>query len=114
MVRVTHSVASHRRKKRVLKAAKGQWGDRSKRFKHAKESLMHSMKYAYRDRKMKKRIFRSLWITRINAACRAAGITYSRFMNGLKKANILLDRKALAEVAATDKAAFKKLVELAK
>jgi large subunit ribosomal protein L20 len=114
MVRVTHSVASHRRKKRVLKAAKGQWGDRSKRFRHAKESLMHSMKYAYRDRKMKKRTFRSLWITRINAACRACGITYSRFMNGLKKANILLDRKALAEVAVTDKAAFKKLVELAK
>lgn len=114
MVRVTHSVASHRRKKRVLKAAKGQWGDRSKRFRHAKESLMHSMKYAYRDRKVKKRVFRSLWIARINAACRAAGITYSRFMNGLKKANILLDRKALAEVAVTDKAAFKKLVELAK
>ncbi len=114
MVRITHSVASHRRKKRVLKAAKGQWGDRSKRFRHAKESLMHSMKYAYRDRKVKKRVFRSLWIARINAACRAAGITYSRFMNGLKKANILLDRKALAEVAVTDKAAFKKLVELAK
>ncbi|MBM3248572.1 MAG: 50S ribosomal protein L20 [Candidatus Omnitrophica bacterium] len=114
MVRITHSVASHRRKKRVLKAAKGQWGDRSKRFRHAKESLMHSMKYAYRDRKVKKRVFRSLWITRINAACRACGITYSRFMNGLKKANILLDRKALAEVAVTDKAAFKKLVELAK
>jgi len=114
MVRITHSVASHRRKKRVLKAAKGQWGDRSKRFRHAKESLMHSMKYAYRDRKVKKRVFRSLWIARINAACRGAGITYSRFMNGLKKANIMLDRKALAEVAVTDKAAFKKLVELAK
>jgi len=114
MVRVTHSVASHRRKKRVLKKAKGQWGDRSKRFRHAKESLMHSMKYSYRDRKVKKRVFRSLWIVRINAACRAAGITYSRFINGLKKANILLDRKALAEVAVTDKTAFKKLIELAK
>ncbi|MBM3251562.1 MAG: 50S ribosomal protein L20 [Candidatus Omnitrophica bacterium] len=114
MVRVSHSVASHRRKKRVLKQAKGQWGDRSKRFRHAKESLMHSMKYSYRDRRVKKRTFRSLWIVRINAACRLAGLTYSQFINGLKKAKILLDRKALAEMAVNDKIAFKKLVDLAK
>lgn len=114
MVRVKHSVASRRRKKRVLKAAKGQWGDRSKRFRHAKESLLHSLKYSYRDRRMKKRTFRSLWITRINAACRDLDITYSRFISGLKKAKVLLDRKALAEIAVSDKAAFKKLVELAK
>ena len=114
MVRVRHSVASHRRKKRVLKKAKGQWGDRSKRFRHAKESLMHSLKYSYRDRRLKKRTFRNLWIVRINAACRVSGITYSQFINGLKKAKISLDRKALAEVAVSDKMAFKKLVELAK
>jgi large subunit ribosomal protein L20 len=114
MVRVKHSVASHRRKKRVLKMAKGQWGDRSKRFRHAKESLLHSLKYSYRDRRLKKRTFRSLWIVRINAACRAAGITYSQFMNGLKKAKVLLDRKALAEIAVSDKITFKKLVGLAK
>jgi len=114
MVRVKHSVKSHRRKKRVLKKAKGQWGDRSKRYRHAKESLMHSMKYSYRDRRLKKRTFRSLWILRINAACRASGITYSRFMQGLKKAKISLDRKALAEIAVVDKAAFKKLVDLVK
>jgi len=114
MVRVSHSVKSHRRKKRVLKAAKGQWGDRSKRYRHAKESLLHSLKYSYRDRRLKKRTFRSLWILRINAACRADGITYSQFMNGLKKVKISLDRKALAEIAVTDKAAFKKLVDLVK
>ena len=72
MARVKHSVASRKRKKRVLKKAKGQFGDRSKRYRHAKESVMHSMVYAYRDRKVKKRIFRRLWIVRINAACRAA------------------------------------------
>ena len=114
MVRVRHSVASHRRKKRVLKATKGQWGDRSKRFRHAKESLLHSLKYSYRDRRLKKRTFRRLWIVRINAACRAAGISYSRFMNGLKKAKVAIDRKTLADVAVSDRAAFKKLVEIAK
>ena len=114
MVRVSHSVASHRRKKRVLKRAKGQWGDRSKRYRHAKESLMHSLKYSYRDRRAKKRAFRSLWILRINAACRAAGVTYSQFMNGLKKTKVSLDRKALAEIAVSDKATFKKLVDLVK
>ncbi|MFH1655161.1 MAG: 50S ribosomal protein L20 [Candidatus Omnitrophota bacterium] len=114
MVRVRHSVASHRRKKRVLKKAKGQWGARSKRYRHAKGSLMHSLKYSYRDRRLKKRTFRSLWIVRINAACRVGGITYSQFMNGLKKAKISLDRKSLAEIAVSDKAAFKKLVDLVK
>ena len=114
MARARHSVASHKRKKKVLKAAKGQWGDRSKRFRHAKESLLHSMVYAYRDRKTKKRNFRSLWITRINATCREAGITYSRFMLGLKKANIQLDRKILAELAVNHHSSFKALIKIVK
>ena len=114
MVRVRHSVASHRRKKRVLKKAKGQWGDRSKRYRHAKESLLHSLRYSYRDRRLKKRTFRGLWIARINAACRANDITYSKFMDGLKKTKVSLDRRSLAEIAVIDKAAFKKLVDLVK
>ncbi|MBL7131725.1 MAG: 50S ribosomal protein L20 [Candidatus Omnitrophica bacterium] len=114
MARTKHSIASHKRKKRVLKAAKGQWGDRSKRFRHAKESLLHSMVYAYRDRKMKKRIFRKLWITRINAACREAGLTYNRFMLGLKKAKIELDRKVLSDLAVNHPSAFKELIKVTK
>jgi len=114
MARTKHSVASHKRKKRVLKAAKGQWGDRSKRFRHAKESLLHSMAYAYRDRKAKKRNFRRLWIVRINAACREAGMTYSRFMLGLKKAKVDLDRKALSDLAVNHPSAFKELINIAK
>ncbi len=114
MARVKHSVASRKRKKRVLKKAKGQFGDRSKRYRHAKESIMHSMVYAYRDRKVKKRVFRRLWIVRINAACRAAGLTYSRFIKGLKDAKIELDRKMLSEIATSDPKALKKIVELVK
>ena len=114
MAKIKHSVASKRRKKRVLKKAKGYWGDRSKQFEQARRTLMHAMVYAYRDRKVKKRDFRKLWIVRINAACREAGITYSRFMSGLKKAKIELDRKILADLAINDSKAFKKLVEIAK
>lgn len=114
MAKVKHSVATRKRKKRVLKKARGFWGDRSKQYQHARRALMHALVYAYRDRRVKKREFRRLWITRINAACRAAGISYSAFMNGLKKAKIALDRKVLADLAVKDNAAFKKLVEIAK
>jgi len=114
MSKIKHSVATRRRKKRTLKAAKGFWGDRSKQYQQAKRTLMHALVYAYRDRRVKKREFRALWIARINAACRAQEITYSRFINGLKKAKISLDRKILADLAVKDAAAFKKLVEIAK
>ncbi len=114
MAKIKHSVATKKRKKRVLKKAKGYWGDRSKQFEQARRTLMHALVYAYRDRKVKKRDFRKLWIARINAACREDGITYSRFMSGLKKAKIELDRKILADMAINDNKAFKKLVEMVK
>src|SRR3990167_2587911 len=114
MAKAKHSVATRKRKKRLLKKAKGFWGDRSKQYQQARRALMHALVYAYRDRKAKKREFRRLWIARINAACRSAGITYSRFMNGLKKTKITLDRKILADIAVRDSATFKKLVELVK
>ncbi|HNX80796.1 MAG TPA: 50S ribosomal protein L20 [Candidatus Omnitrophota bacterium] len=114
MAKVKHSVATRRRKRRLLKTAKGHWGDRSKQFQQARRALLHSLTYAYRDRRNKKRTMRALWIVRINAACRAADITYSTFMKGLKKAEISLDRKVLAEVAVRDPKAFLKLVEIAK
>jgi large subunit ribosomal protein L20 len=114
MAKAKHSVATHKRKKKVLKQAKGFWGDRSKQYQQAKRVLMHALKYAYRDRRNKKREFRALWITRINAACRQAGISYSVFINGLKKSKINLDRKILADLAVRDNHAFKKLVEIIK
>lgn len=114
MAKIKHSVATRKRKKRLLKKAKGFWGDRSKQYQQAKRALMHALVYAYRDRKVRKREFRRLWIARINAACRQAGITYSKFMNGLKKAKITLDRKILADIAVKDSVTFKKLIELVK
>ena len=114
MAKVKHSAAARKRKKKVLKQAKGYWGDRSKQFQQARRSLMHALVYAYRDRRNKKRNFRALWIARINAACRQAGITYSAFMNGLKKAKVGLDRKIIADLAVKDSRVFKKLVEIAK
>ena len=114
MAKIKHSVATRRRKKRLLKKAKGYWGDRSKQYQQARRTLMHALVYAYRDRRVKKRDFRRLWITRINAACRTADITYSKFINGLKKAKVNLDRKILADLAVRDNEAFKKLVEIAK
>ena len=114
MPRVKHAVATRRHVKRTLKAAKGQWGGRSRFYKRAKESVAKGMMYATRDRKARKRDFRSLWIVRINAACRDNGISYSKFVNGLKKAKISLDRKVLSELAVSDAKAFGKLVELAK
>jgi len=114
MAKARHSVATKKRKKRLLKQAKGFWGDRSKQYQQARRTLMHALVYAYRDRRIKKRVFRRLWIARINAACRAAGITYSKFMNGLKKAKVTIDRKILADLAVKDTQAFKKLVDIAK
>ncbi|MCK5014617.1 MAG: 50S ribosomal protein L20 [Candidatus Omnitrophica bacterium] len=114
MVRVRSAVTAQKRKKRVLKKAKGQFGHRSTRYRQAKRSVIKGLTYAYRDRKVKKREFRRLWIIRINAACQESGLTYSRFMNGLKKANIDIDRKVLSELAVTSPAAFKKLVKLSK
>ncbi len=114
MAKIKHSVATRKRKKKVLKQAKGFWGDRSKQFQQAKRVLMHAMRYAYRDRRNKKREIRALWIARINAACREVGITYSVFMSGLKKSKITLDRKILADLAVRDSQAFKKLVDVVK
>jgi len=114
MAKIKHSVATRKRKKRVLKKVKGFWGDRSKQYQQARRALMHALVYAYRDRRTKKRDFRKLWITRINAACRNSGLTYSQFIHGLKKAKVGLDRKILADLAIKDTQAFKKLVEIAK
>ena len=107
------SVAKNRRRK-VLKAAKGYFGSKHRLFKTAQEQTFHSMKYAYRDRKQNKRNFRKLWITRINAACRLNDISYSKFINGLNKADIKINRKMLSEIAINDEKAFTSLVELAK
>ncbi len=114
MTRVKHAVAGRRRRRKVLKQAKGYIGGRHKLHRTAKETVKRAKVYAYRDRKVRKRDFRSLWILRINAACRAHGTKYSEFIAGLKKANIALDRKALAELAVSSKAAFKKLIGIAK
>ena len=111
-MRVTNSPASRKRRMRTIKAAKGFRLRRSKLYRYASDALDHGMQYAYRDRKTKKRNYRALWQVRINAAARAAGTTYSRFMEGLKAAQCALDRKVLAELAATDIAAFTELVQL--
>jgi len=114
MARIKHSVSTRARKKRVLKAAKGYFGDRSRRYRLAKETVARALRFATRDRKVRKREFRSLWITRINAACREVGLSYSRLMSGLKKAHVTIDRKMIAEMAVNDTAAFKKLAEIAR
>jgi large subunit ribosomal protein L20 len=112
-MRVTNAVASRKRRKRMLELAKGYRLKRSKLYRYASDAVDHGLQYAYRDRRRKKREYRYLWQIRINAAARAAGITYSRFMEGLKAAQCNIDRKVLADLAATDTAAFGKLVELA-
>ena len=112
-MRVTNSPASRKRRIRTIKAAKGFRLRRSKLYRYAADALDHGRQYAYRDRKVKKRTFRGLWQIRINAAARAAGTTYSRFMEGLKAAGCALDRKVLADIAATDNAAFVELVGIA-
>ena len=114
MPRVKTGVVRRRRHKKVLKLATGYFQGRRKHFRKAKEQLEHSMYYAFRDRKQKKREFRKLWIIRINAACRLNEINYSRFINGLKKANIELDRKILADMAMNDAAAFSAVAAQAK
>ena len=107
-------VKTRARRKKILKLAKGYRGAKSKLFKTANQAVMKSLSYAYRDRKAKKREFRQLWIARINAAARMNGISYSKFMNGLKKNNININRKMLSEIAISDPAAFTKLVEKVK
>ena len=114
MPRVKTGVVRRRRHKKVLKLARGFYSGRHKHFRKAKEQLERSMYYAFRDRKQKKREFRKLWIIRINAACRLNGMSYSVFMNGLKRANIDLDRKILADMAMNDAAAFTALTTQAK
>jgi large subunit ribosomal protein L20 len=112
-MRVTNAVASRKRRKRILELAKGYRLKRSKLYRYASDAVDHGLQYAYRDRRRKKREYRYLWQIRINAAARAAGMTYSRFMEGLKAAQCVIDRKVLSDLAATDAAAFGKLVELA-
>ncbi len=106
--------SSKKHKKKILKLAKGYYGQKHRSYRRAKEQVMHSLNYAYRDRKDRKRQFRALWITRINAAARLNGLSYSQFINGLKKSGIELDRKILADMAVNDMEAFVKLVETAK
>ena len=114
MARVKGAVRTRARHKKVLKLAKGYYGRKSTNFRIANQAVMKSLVYAYRDRKAKKRDFRKLWIARISAACKLNGTTYSKFMNGLKKADINMNRKMLSEIAIADPAAFSELVEKAK
>ncbi|MDO5123716.1 MAG: 50S ribosomal protein L20 [Eubacteriales bacterium] len=113
MARVKGAMMTRKRRKKVLKLAKGYYGAKSRHFKMAKQAVMKSGNYAYIGRKQRKRDFRRLWITRISAACKLNGTNYSKFMNGLKKADIALNRKMLAEIAVSDPAAFAQLVEKA-
>ena len=114
MARVKGALMTRKRRKKILKLAKGYYGAKSKLFRTAKEAVMKSGQYAYIGRRQKKRDFRRLWITRINAACRAEGVNYSTFMNGLKKSGIELNRKMLSEMAIHDPKSFSALVETAK
>jgi large subunit ribosomal protein L20 len=113
MPRAVSGVVARRHRKKVIKQAEGYYSGRRKLFKHAKETVMRALRYAYRDRKQRKRDFRYLWIARINAASRQHGLPYNRFMNGLKRAGITLDRKILADLAVSDQEAFGALVKMA-
>ena len=113
MARVKRGVTSHAKHKKVLKAVKGQWGRRKNTIRVARQAMEKAMQYAYRDRRAKKRDFKSLWIQRINAGVRAEGLTYSKFINGLNKSGIQLDRKILAEIAYDNPEAFKTIVKKA-
>ena len=113
MPRTTKSVTAKAKHKKVLSATKGHYGARSRLYKTAKQSNIKSLQYAFRDRKIRKRVFRSLWITRINAASRELGISYSKFIKGLSAKNILIDRKILSEIAISDQSTFKKIVDTA-
>ncbi|HZJ02062.1 MAG TPA: 50S ribosomal protein L20 [Thermoleophilia bacterium] len=114
MARVKRSTSAQKKRRKVLGEAKGYWGLKSKSYRRAKEQLLKSYTYAYRDRKARKRDFRRLWITRINAGARQHGMTYSQFMHGLKEANIELDRKVLAEMAVNEPQAFAAVVQVAR
>lgn len=114
MPRVKRGVTARAKHKKVLNQAKGYYGARSRVFRVAKQAVIKAGQYAYRDRKQRKRVFRSLWIVRINAGARAHGLSYSRLMNGLKKANIVIDRKVLADIAVYDKEGFQAIVAKAK
>ena len=114
MARNKGAMMTRKRRNKTLKMAKGYWGSKSKHYKMANQAMMKSLTYAYIGRRLKKRDFRRLWITRISAACKANGMNYSTFMHGLKLADIQIDRKMLSELAVNDKAAFAQLVELAK
>ena len=113
MARTKRGVTSHAKHKKVLKAVKGQWGRRKNTIRVARQAMEKAMQYAYRDRRNKKRTFKSLWIQRINAGVRAEGITYSKFINGLNKSGIKMDRKILAEIAYDNPEAFKTIVKKA-
>ncbi|MDO5359065.1 50S ribosomal protein L20 [Slackia faecicanis] len=114
MPRVKRAVSAHKKRRVILGRAKGYYGAKSRTYRAAKEQVQHSLQYQYRDRRNKKRDIRRLWITRINAAARINGLSYSVFMNGLKKAGVELDRKVLADMAVSDPDAFAQLVEVAK
>lgn len=114
MPRATNNPATRRRRKKVLKQAKGFFQGRRRLYRQAKETIIRGLAFAFRDRKARKREFRNLWTVRINAACRENGISYSRFIAGLKKQRVILDRKVLADLAVRDSKAFKSLVEIAK
>ena len=114
MPRVKRAVHAHKKRRKVLEQAKGYWGWKHSHYRYAKEQVEHSLVYAYRDRKNKKRTFRRLWIQRINAAARAEGLSYNQFVHGLREAGIELDRKVLAEIAVSDPAAFKAIAGAAK
>ena len=114
MARIKRAVNAHKKRRKVLTLAKGSWGAKSKQYRTASEQVRRSLRYAYEGRKMRKRDFRRLWIVRINAAARLSGMSYSTFINGLKKKNIEVNRKMLADLAVNDAAAFAQLVELAK
>ena len=114
MARIKAAVNAHKKRRKMLKLAKGYYGAKSKQYRAASEQVARSLRYAFKGRKLRKRDFRSLWITRINAAARLNGMSYSTFINGLKKHNITVNRKILADLAVNDAAAFTKLVEIAK
>ena len=114
MARIKRAVNAHKKRRKVLKLAKGYWGSKSKQYRTASEQVRRSLRYAYEGRKMRKRDFRRLWIARINAAARLNGMSYSTFINGLKKQNIEVNRKMLADLAVNDAEGFAKLVEIAK
>ncbi len=114
MARIKRAVNAHKKRRKIFKLAKGYWGAKSKQYRAASEQVRRSLRYAYTGRKLRKRDFRRLWIVRINAAARLSGMSYSTFINGLKKANVNVNRKMLADMAVNDAAGFAQLVELAK